>query len=131
MERADRSQIPRGYSKLNPPTRHLRVFDHVNVSAKSTKALTPCISTLPDGTQRVFRKTNSKSVKSEPIAKSVTIHRRRAPKYDLGTILIRAESLGLDTYAVRDEYRNRIDNGYSRDTIVNIETNATFRGSDS
>lgn len=125
----DPTDEPRGYHRYPTPTRRLRRFEHTNQSAKSAVALTKCETIHADGSRTVFRKVRGK-VTSVTLAPStpVTIHRKRAPRTDLGTTLMRAESLGLNVLTVRDEYRHRTDNGYARTTTVDILTNATFRG---
>lgn len=125
----DPTDEPRGYHVYPTPTRRLRRFNHINQSAKSAVALTACEVVAPDGTRTMFRKVRGRVVtETTTPGTPVTIHRKRAPRTDLGTTLMRAESLGLNVLAVRDEYRHRTDNGYARTTTVEILTNATFRG---
>lgn len=100
----DPTDTERGWHRYPQPNRRLRRFEHLQGHDR-TVALTKCVS-----------------------FKLVTLHRHRAPRTDIGSTLLRADELGLDVNYVRDEYRRRVDNGGGRPNLVNIETNATFRG---
>lgn len=123
MQTFDPTNEPRGYHVYPAPTRRLRRFDNINQSAKSCKALTPCVAIMPDGSQVIFRKTKDNVTTETIVGKTINI-RRRTLKTDIATTLDRAERLGLNLTNVAQSYRNRRDNGYTLDNVT--ETNETY-----
>lgn len=133
---ADPTNEQRGFIRVNVSKRGLLVKNDTTTApffrgatAKSCKALTPCIATRADGTQYLVvktRKRRAKVVKVEPTVK-VKIRQLilRGPITDYLDV---ADRVGLNAQNVANEYRYRRDNGYQVEVDVPIESNATFRG---
>jgi len=126
----DPTDEPTGFTRMRPKTRHLKRFSHTQ-NRNRTIALSPCVATLPDGSQVIIRKSrNDKRMDLTPVGKSVKI-RRRILKAEITTYIEYAERYHLNARRVAELFRTRRDNGYMIEhRIVNIETNATFRGGD-
>ena len=121
---------PQGYHNATPSRRHLKRFRHLQDRRNTTRALSDCIGTLPDGSTYIVRKIAGKIVGEQLTAPTIHINRRELLG-DITDYIEVADRVGLDAATVAKLYRERRDNGYLvRSNEVTIETNATFRGGD-